>query len=137
MDELHRHRSFTNTGGHPFYGTMAHIAHGKDAWNIGFEQEGIPVERPSPRALPVTHKVRTSQQETALVPLDNICEPIGPRQCSNENKHRARWHTLNLVGIRAKHRNLFQMCFAMRLGYAGMRPQLDIRRLLNLVDQVS
>src|SRR5881409_2622288 len=121
MDELHRHGSFPNTGSHPFYGTMAQIAHGKDAGNIGLEQERISVEGPSLRALPVTYKVRTRKEETALVPLDDIRQPIRPRQCSNKDKHRTRRHALHLVGIGTKHRNLLQMCFAMRLSHAGMR----------------
>ena len=72
MDELHRHRSFPDSGSHALYRTVAHIAHGKDAGNIGLEQERIPVERPSLRALPVTYKVRTSQQKATLVSLDDI-----------------------------------------------------------------
>src|SRR5579862_6326960 len=135
MDELHRHRSFTNTRSDAFYGTMTHIAYGEDAGNVGFEQEWISVERPSFRALPITYKVRTSQQETALVPLDDIRQPIRPRQRSNENKHSTRRHALNLVGIGTKHRDLFQMRLTMRFGHAGMRPELDVRRLLNLVYQ--
>ena len=51
MDELHGHRSFTDSGSHTFYRTVADIANGKDAGNIGFEQERIPVERPSLGAL--------------------------------------------------------------------------------------
>src|SRR6266446_29911 len=105
MDELHRHRSFPNTGGHPFYGTMTHIAHGKDTGNIGLEQERVPVEGPSLWALPVTDKVRTSQKETALVPFDDVRQPVRPRQCSDKDKHRTRRHALNLVGIRTKYRN--------------------------------
>src|SRR5271155_1613599 len=134
MDELHRHRSFPNAGSYSFYGAMAHIAHGKDAGNVSLKQERISVEGPSPRALPITDKVGTGQEETALVPLDDIRQPIRPWQCSNKDKHRSRGHALDLSGIGAKHRNLFQMCFTMRLGHAGMRPQLNVRRLLNLVD---
>src|SRR5713226_119842 len=109
MDELHRHRSFTDSGSHPFYRTVADIANGKDAGNIGLKQERISVERPSLRALAVTYKVRPGQQETALVPLDDTRQPIRPRQCSNEDKHRTRRNALNLVGVGTKHRNLFQV----------------------------
>src|ERR1022692_266366 len=134
MDELHRYRSFPDSRSHSFYRTMAHIAHGKDAGNIGLEQEWIPIKRPAFRTLPVTHQVRTSQQETALIPLDDIPQPIRPWQRSNENKHGTRRHALNLAGIGTKHRNLFQMCSAMRFGHAGMGPQLNVGRRLNLVD---
>ncbi len=77
MDELHRHRSFTDSRSHPFYGTVAHIADGKNAGNIGLEQERIPVECPSLRALPVANEIRTGQQETALVALDDA-RPANP-----------------------------------------------------------
>src|SRR5271166_1784234 len=113
MDELHRHRSFTDSGSDPFYGTMAHIAYRKDAGNIGLQQERIAVECPSFRALPVTYKIGTCQQETALVPLDEVRQPICPRQCSDENKHGAGWYALRLAGVGTKHRNLFQMGIAM------------------------
>src|ERR1700733_9987618 len=103
MDKLYRHRSFSHSRSHAFYGTVAHITDGKDAGNIGLEQERIPVERPAFRTLAVTDKVRAGQQETALVPLDDIAQPIGPRQRSNEDKHRTRRHTLNLVGIGTEH----------------------------------
>src|SRR5580692_5694925 len=103
MDELHRHRSFPDSGSHPFYRTVAHIAYGKDAGNVGLEQKWIPVECPAFRTLPVTYKVRTGQKKTALVPLDDIRQPIRSRQCSNKDEHRARRHTLRLVGIGTKH----------------------------------
>ncbi len=77
MDELHRHRSFTDSGSHALYRTVAHIADGKDAGNIGLEQKRIPVERPALRTLAVTYKIRAGQQETALVPLDDI-SPANP-----------------------------------------------------------
>src|SRR5271163_3712633 len=116
MDELHCHRSFTDSGSHALYGTVAYITYSEDAGNIGFEQEWIPLECPSFRMLPVPYKVRPSQQEAALVPLDDTPNPIRARQCSDKDKHRARRHALNFVGIGAKHGNLFQMGFPMCLG---------------------
>src|SRR5271169_4348943 len=120
MDELHRYRSFTDSRRYSLYGTMAHVAYGKDARDIGLEQERISVESPSFRVLPVTHKVWTSQQETPLVPFDGTRQPIGPRQRSNEDKHRICRYALSLAGIGTKHRNLFQVRFAMCLSHAGM-----------------
>src|SRR6267378_2228215 len=79
MDELHRHRSFADSRSHTFYRTVAHIAHGKNAGNIGLKQERIPVEPPSLRALAVTYEIRTGQEETARIPLDDIRQPIRAR----------------------------------------------------------
>jgi len=107
MDDLHRHRSFADSRSHPIYRNVPHIANGKNAGNIGFEQERVVVERPSLRALPVTYTVKTSQQQTALVPFDHIRQPIRPRQCPNKDEHRTRRHALNLVGIGTKHRTMY------------------------------
>src|ERR1700688_636080 len=97
--------------------------------------------RPRPRRpplgpLPAMHKVGASQQKAAIVPFGNVCQPIGPRQCSDENKHRACGYALRLAGIGAKHRNLLQMGFAVCLGHPGMGPQLNVRSFFDLVDQV-
>src|SRR5438128_11902837 len=81
MDELYRHRSLADSGSHALYGTMAHIAYGKNAGNIGFEQERISVVSPSIRELTVKYKVRAGQEETTLIPLDDIRQPVCPRQC--------------------------------------------------------
>src|SRR5712692_11940352 len=108
MDELHRHRSFADTGSYAFYRTMAHITNGKNAGSIGLEQERISVECPSLRTFPIAYKIRAGQQETALVPLDHIGQPIRARQCPDKDEHRTRRHTLNLIGIGTKNRYLLQ-----------------------------
>jgi thioredoxin reductase (NADPH) len=49
------------------------------------------------------------------------------------------WRRLEAPGIdriRTKHRNFFEMRLAVRLGHAGMSPQLNVGHLFNLVDQV-
>ena len=76
------------------------------------------------------------QNESTLVALDCACQPIGPRQGANENEHRTRRDALHLVGVGTQHRNFFQPRLAMHLGNAGMRPQLNVRRLFDLVDQI-
>jgi hypothetical protein len=60
MDELHRNRSFTDSGSHTLYGTVADIAHSEQTGNVGLEQEGIPVESPSLGALAVSNQVGPS-----------------------------------------------------------------------------
>ena len=122
MNELYRHRSFPDPGSHAFYRTVAYVAYGKDAGNIGFEQERIPVERPALGTLPVTDKIRTSQQETALVPLDDIRQPICPRRRPNKYEHRAGGHALRFVGIGTQNGDFLQMSCSVRLDHAGMAP---------------
>src|SRR5262249_45660608 len=98
MDELDGHRSFADAASHSFDRAVAHIAHGEDAGDIGFQQERIAIESPSFRALPVTDKIRASEQESTLVALDQVGQPIRPRQGPDENEHSARWYSLDLVG---------------------------------------
>src|SRR2546430_15500800 len=89
MDKLYRYRSFADTRSDPFHGTMAHIAHCKDPRNICFEQVWIPVERPPLGTFSVANKIGTSQQETALVSLDQISQPVSARKGSNKNEDRS------------------------------------------------
>jgi len=74
VDELHRHRSFTYSGSHPFYGAVTDIAHRKDARNIRLQQERVPVQRPCTGTLAVVQEIRTRQQKAALIPLDSFRE---------------------------------------------------------------
>src|SRR5580692_6615709 len=116
MDELYCNRSFADSGSHSFHRTVPHIAHGEETWNIGLEQEGIPVESPSFGTLAVTNEIGTGQQEATLVSLDQSSQPIGSGQGPDEDEHRTRGHPLHFVRIRAKHGDFFQMGFTMRLG---------------------
>ena len=132
MDELHSYRSFAHSRGYALDRTMPHIAHCKDPGNICFQQEGIPVERPTLGVLSVANKIGASQQETAFVALDQISEPVGAREGSDEDEHRTRRDSLQLVGIRTKDRDLFQMDVTVRLGHAGVGPYLNVGCLFNL-----
>src|SRR6266478_1144264 len=136
MDELHRHRSFADSRSHSFYGTVAHVANGKDAGNISLEQERISLERPSLRTLAVAYKIRTGQKETTFVPFDGTRKPVRSRQGPNKYEHRTRRYSLNFIGIGTKHRNLFQVSSPMSLGNAGVCPQLNVGCLLNLINQI-
>src|SRR6202034_930981 len=86
--------------------------------------------------LAVADKIGTSQEETALAAFDDSGQKIRARQGSDEDKHGARRDALDFAGIGTKHGNFFEMSFAMNLGHAGMGPQLNVRRLFNLVDQI-
>src|ERR1700746_2906668 len=113
---------------------MSHIAYCKNSGDICLQQKGISVQRPPLRPLPITYEIGTSQNEPSLVPLDNSGKPVRSRQRSNKDEHAARRHALNLVGIRTKEGNLFQMRLAVNFGYARVRPKLDVGRLLDLID---
>src|ERR1700722_20329302 len=136
MNELHSYRSLTDTRCHALDRTMAHIAYRKDAGNIGLEQKGIAFQCPTLGMLPLAHEVWPGQQKAAIVALHHSVKKIRARQSSDKDKHRTRRHTLNLIGIGTEHRDFFQMSFPVGFDHAGISPKLNIRRLLNLVDQV-
>src|ERR1700690_1352397 len=136
MDELYCHGSLANSGRHSLYRTVPHVAHGKNAGDIGLEQERVAIESPSLGALPILNQIRAGQNESTLIAFDDTSQPIGSRRRSDEDEHRAGWHALKLVGVGTKNGNLFEMGIAMHLGYAGVRPQLNVRGLFNLVNQV-
>ena len=50
MDKLNTNRTLAYTRSNSLYRVMAHIAHGKDAGDIRFQQIGVAFERPSLRA---------------------------------------------------------------------------------------
>ena len=74
MDKLHGNRAFTDAGSDAFHRAMPHIAHCEKAWNIGLEQEGIPIERPALRTLAVSYEIRPREYEAAFWdPLESTC----------------------------------------------------------------
>src|SRR6266404_1906766 len=92
---------------------------------------------PTPEATRLIEPWRTSptaKMPGTLVSLNYIRQPIGSRQRSNKNEHRACSHSFYLICVRAEHRNLFQVRSAMRLGHAGVRPKLNVGHLLNLIN---
>ena len=99
MNELYRYRSFSNSRGYALYRTMAYVADGKNAWNIGLEQEGIPIESPSFRTLAIADEIGTGEDESAFVALDQARQPIGSGQSSDEDEHGTRGHALDFVGV--------------------------------------
>ena len=102
MDELDRDRSFANSRCNSLHRSVAHIPDCKDTGNVGFEQEGIALERPTFGMLSVTNQIGTGQQKTALITLHEVSEPVGARQRSNKNENCTRRYTFHFVGVRAE-----------------------------------
>ncbi len=99
MNKLHGHRAFANAGRDTLDGAVAHIAHGKNARHIGFQEEGIALQIPTLGALSIDDQVRASQKKTALVALDHAGEPIGSGQRTNKNKYGTCGNPFNLSSI--------------------------------------
>src|SRR5271165_2053072 len=136
MNKLDSHRALADSRGHALDGTVAHVADCKDTGNVRLQEKRIAVENPAFRPLPAQHHIEPSQNESALVAFDQARQPVRLGQSSDEDKHDASGHMLNLVGVGAEYGDSFEMFFAMNLGYAGVRPNLNIGRLFDLVDQV-
>ena len=115
---------------------MPDVAYGEYTGNVGLEQERLSFKWPPLWPLAVSYQVRARQYEASFVALDDICEPLGSGQRANKNEHRTSPHPLNLVSVGAEKRNLFQMSLTVNFRNARVGPDLDVGRLLYLIDQI-
>src|SRR5260370_3579273 len=115
---------------------MPHVADREKTGNVGLEQEGVSVECPPLRPSAISYQVGARQDKTALVALNDARQPVGSRQRPDKYEHPTRRHSFYFIGIRTKERDLFQMGLTVDFGDARMRPNLDVGRLLDLIDQI-
>src|ERR1700722_9251243 len=136
MDELHGYRTLADSRSDTLHRAMTHVADGEDSGNIRLEQEWIPVKRPAFGTLPVANQIGSGQDKTAIVPLNQVSEPVGAGKCADKNENRTRRHPLHRIAIGAKYRYFFQPRIAVNFRYSSMSPNLNVWGLFNLVDQV-
>src|SRR6266436_1379560 len=136
VHELHDHGTFADTGGNPLDGAVPDIAYDKNSRHIRFEQPRIAIQCPGPRPLPRVQQVRSGKNEAALVALDGFSQPFRPRLRSNEYEKAAGRELLFFTGGRALHGNSREPRFSLHLDHARPRPYFDVRRFLNLFNQV-
>src|SRR6185437_2942347 len=136
MDELDGYRPLANSGSHSLHGTVPHVAYSEKAGNICLKEIWVSIERPVLWTLPLTDEIGACQDESVIVAVDEIREPVSSRQCANKNEHGSRRHALYPVRIGAKKRDFFQMRISVGLGHTGVRPNLDVWCFLDLVDQI-
>src|SRR5262249_5887430 len=86
VDELHGYGPFANSRSHPLDRTMAHISDGEDSRDVGLEEKGIAVEMPPAGRLAIVKQIGAGQDESALVTLDGISQPVGLRQRAYKNE---------------------------------------------------
>src|SRR5262249_3376145 len=110
--------------------------HRKNPRHICLQQEWIAIESPCLRTLSFANQVRPGQDESELIALNHVSEPIRLRQCADENEHSAGRYALDFSSVRAQKRNLLQMRIPVSLHDAGVRPHRNLRRLLDLIDQI-
>src|SRR5688572_6453808 len=88
MDELYSCSAFADCGCDPFDGSMAHVAHSKDARNAGFKPEWVSIDGPALGAMSFMFKLCACQNETVVVGLHHTLQVLGVRQSSDINEQR-------------------------------------------------
>src|SRR5579864_1461174 len=106
---------------------MPDVSNREDSGNIGLEKKRISIERPSLGTVAGANEIGPGENESALITLDHISEPVSLRQCAYKNKDGTRRHSFHLVGVGTENRNFLEMRVAMHFGNAGVRPQLNVR----------
>jgi hypothetical protein len=89
MHELHDDSSFADARSHALDRAVAHIANHENTRHVDFEQTGISIEGPRRRPLSVSEQVRPGENESALVALDEIAQPLRARLRADENEQAA------------------------------------------------
>ena len=113
---------------------MSHVAYRENTRNVRFKKEWIAIERPLLRTLSALHQIRPGKDKPSVIPFNRIAKPVRSWQGSDEDEHGTGRHSLDFVRVRTKHRDLLQMRVAMHLRNSGMRPQLNIGSLFNLIN---
>src|SRR5579864_3517416 len=101
---------------------MPDVSYCEDSGNIGLEEKWISIERPSFGAVSGANKIGPGKNESPLIALDQISEPVSLRQCAYKNEDAVRRNPFHLVGVGTENRNLLEMRVAMHFGDAGVRP---------------
>src|SRR5258707_7239385 len=113
---------------------MAYVTDHKNSRNIRFEQARVAVQRPAVRPLAIVQQIRPGQDETALVALDQTLEPFGARLRADKNEQAGGGELFRLRGYGALDSEFREPRLAMDFNNASVRPDLDVRSLLDLVD---
>src|SRR5579863_2027878 len=136
MDELNHDCPFANSGSHSLDGAVAHIADNKNSRHTGFEQAGITVEIPAIGPFPVAKKIRSGEDEPAIVALDFAWEPLCAGLRANEDEEARSGKLRGFAGGRVFDSDGGEPGIAMNFADASLRQDLDIRCRLNLLDEV-
>src|SRR5260370_927317 len=136
MHELHDHCAFADTGSDALHGTVAHIAHNKNSWHVGFEQTRVAIQRPGGWSLSAAEEVWTGKNEPAFIALDCLTEPFRPRLRADENEQARGGEFTSLSRGSALDRNPGEPRFSFDRYHARPRPHLDVCCLFDLLDQV-
>src|SRR5690242_13086509 len=136
MHELDDDGAFTDAGGHALYGTVAHVANDEDPGDVSFQQARIAVESPGRGTLAISKKVGPRENEAALVALDKIAEPCGARLRADKDEKARGGELLARSSGLAQHGDTGQARVALDFDNAGLRPDIDVGRFFDLLDEV-
>src|SRR5260221_8870884 len=104
MHELDDDSAFADTGCHPLYRAVPHVANDKNTGNVRLQQPWIAVERPAFGSLSIFKQIGARQNEAALVTFDQAIEPFRAGLRADENEQAAGRHLLDFSGHRTLNR---------------------------------
>src|SRR5437763_232917 len=136
VHELNDDSAFADARGDALDRAVAHVTHDKNSGNARFKQARIAAERPGRKLLAIVNQVAAGEDEAAIVALDGIAEPFGARQRANKDEEAAGRELFGFAGRRAKNGDAGKAGGTMHGGDASLRPNIDVGRFLDLLDQV-
>ena len=117
---------------------MAHVAGRKDAGHVGFEIEGIAIERPVGRpAIAVARQVGTGDKIAAFIAFDSyFFRPLGVRHAADANEETPRRTGPPLAGLVVFNGDSAQDFVAINGGHLAVVEHSYLRRRMDAVHQI-
>src|SRR5690242_10339280 len=136
VHELDDDGAFAHARGDAFDGAMAHVANNKNSGDAGFKQGGIARKRPCFRPFAIADEIWAGENEAAVVALNDGAEPCSAGLSADKNEKTAGRQFLGFAGRRALDGDAGEARITMHRGDAGLGPDFDLGRFLDLLDQI-
>ena len=136
MHELYDNGTFADAGSHALHGAVTYVAHDKNPRYIGLEQARIAVQRPGWRPFASVEQIRAGKNEAVGIAQNQIPEPGGARQRAYKDEQTAGGKIFRFSGRRSLDGYAREVGVALDPNQMGARPELYVRRFLNLFNQV-
>src|SRR5580658_7211767 len=136
MRQPYHHRSLAYSGRHAIHRAGTKIACGKYAGNASLQNERIALLLPDARVSIRCHQVAAREHKSFCVAQHIGSEPAAPGARADEDKQRVRILSAHRsIGERLE-RDLLNMALALDSLDFSAGPKANVRRLLDLFDQV-
>src|ERR671932_68342 len=131
MHRPDRHRALADGLGDALDGLVAYVAHCEHTRQAGLERQRRAGERPCLRG-----NIVARQDEAAVVPLEDIAQPLGARLGPDQDEHRRGGRHLPLSGPGIFQDQALQAVLSPAVDHACLEADLDVWGGLDLFDQV-